>query len=84
MIEICKLLENYEHKRRLDDDTARQFVDAVECGLSIDAVIEIMADYRNGVNKEIEIKRFINNDIVRRSAVCCAALGIRSLNHDTN
>lgn len=84
MIEICKLLETFEHKRRLDDDTARQFVDAVECGLSIDAVIEIMSTYRNDVHKEAEIKRFINNDIVRRSAVCCAALGIRSINHDSN
>lgn len=85
MIEICKLRESYEHKKRLDDDIARQFVDAVEHGLSVDCVIEIMSDFDKTQSKNWEIKRFLNSDIVRQSSVCCAAFGIKCRdNHDSN
>ena len=78
MIEICKVYDHFKAKKHLDDDSARLFVEAIEHGLSVDAVIEIMSkDKCGGVKDRYEIKRFLDSDIVRKSPVCCASFGIK-------
>lgn len=82
MIEICKLKESFEHNRILDDETAEKFVELIEHGASVDAVIEIMMsdlEYHpdSTVQREYEIKRLLKSKVIRRSPVACAMLGVK-------
>ena len=80
MIELFKMQAEYKAKRLLDDDIAKQFVEAVENGLSVDAIVEIMCVTQKYKTIEPEIKRLVKNRIVRASPVFCASLGVRCLN----
>ena len=84
MIEICKLKESFKHNRMLDDGMAEKFVELMEHGLSIDAVIEIMTskiDYHADavIQREYEIKRLLKSKVIRRSPVACAMLGVKCI-----
>jgi len=79
MIEICKLQESYKAKKILDDDMAIRFVEAVEHGLSIDGVLEIMCGNSKSKTIEFETKRLLNSKIIRSNPICCAALGVRCI-----
>ena len=86
-IVISEIQERYNSLRVkkswfIPDESARDFVDMVEHGMSIDAVLDIIVPPRVGltdVHREQAITKLARNNIIRQSPTMCACLGIRCL-----
>ena len=87
MICIKQIADGYRNKREISEDDARNFVKMIEHGISLDSVIEIMIGLR-GTNvsnrtwdsrRSMAAKKLIRNEIVRRSALFCALLGVKRI-----
>ena len=71
----------------ISDQSAHDFVKMIEAGGSIECVIEIMAglystydvDIREQTKRAMAIDRLIRCEIVRRSALFCALLGVNRI-----
>ncbi len=87
MIVISEIQERYNSLRIkkswfIPNDSARDFVEMVEHGMSIDTVLDIIVPPLVGltdVNRELAIKKLARNKIIRQSPTMCACLGIRCL-----
>ena len=87
MICVKQIADGYRNKREISDDDARNFVRMIEHGMSLDSVIEIIAGNRNtyrSSNNESQARqeymaKLIRNEIVRRSALFCALLGVKRI-----
>lgn len=86
-ISIGDVIERYRHSREISDASAHDFVAMIEHGMSIDAVIEMLSGNRNtygSSNNESQARqkymaKLIRNEIVRRSALFCALLGVKRI-----
>lgn len=87
MICVKQIADGYRNKREISNEDAQNFVKMVEHGMSIDSVIEILAGNRNtygSSNNESQARqeymaKLIRNEIVRRSALFCALLGVKRI-----
>ena len=87
MICVKQIADGYRNKREISDEDARNFVKMIEHGISIDCVIEILAGnrstYRSSNNesqaRQEHMGKLIRNEIVRRSALFCALLGVKRI-----
>lgn len=87
MICIKQIADGYRNKREISDDDARNFVKMIEHGIGIDSVLEMLSGNRNtygSSNNESQARqkymaKLIRNEIVRRSALFCALLGVKRI-----
>ena len=87
MICVKQIADGYRNKREISDDDARNFVKMIEHGMGIDSVLEILAGnrstYRSSNNesqaRQEYMAKLIRNEIVRRSALFCALLGVKRI-----
>ena len=87
MICVKQIADGYRNKREISDDDARNFVEMIEHGMSIDSVIEMLLGL-HGSNKRPDMpeakralaaKKLIRNEIIRQSALFCALLGVKRI-----
>ena len=90
MISLESVRASYKTKTGahvIDDDSARSFVELIEHGISLDCILEILTGFTDTYSSSnIEdnrrgaaVRKLIRCEIVRRSALFCALLGVNRI-----
>ena len=90
MISLEEIRARYkrgDHSRHISDQSAHDFVQMIEHGVSIECVIEIMSGLKSThfdgdipphIRRQARIK-LAANEIIRRSALFCTLLGVKQI-----
>ena len=90
MISLEEIRARYKrgtHSKFITEESAKDFVSMIEAGMSLDSVIEIMSGLNStrsdstldAVKRQDVIAKLARSDIVRRSALFCALLGVKQI-----
>jgi len=84
MLKVKEIADNYKFSPVVSNEDAAIFIDMVERGMSIDAVIEMMSSARSecsagGLARRYHMKRLARNKLIRQSPLFCALLGVNVL-----
>lgn len=82
-ISISDVVARYRHSREISEESARDFVAMIERGLSIDAVLEIIASCNRKTHdikyNQLAKNKLIRNPIIRESALFCSLLEVKRI-----